>query len=32
MQLGAAGRQRASEYFSSQRFYRELRDAVALAL
>ena len=32
MQLGAAGQQRASKYFSSQRFFRELEDALAPAL
>jgi glycosyltransferase involved in cell wall biosynthesis len=31
-QLGIAGRQRANEYFSSRRFFRELEDALAPAL
>jgi glycosyltransferase involved in cell wall biosynthesis len=30
-QLGAAGQQRASKYFSSQRFFRELENALAPA-
>ena len=32
MQLGAAGQQRATEYFSFQRFFWELEDALAPAL
>ena len=32
MQLGAAGQQRASRYFSFQRFFLELEDALAPAL
>jgi len=31
-QLGAAAEQRAGKYFTSQRFFRELEDALALAL